>query len=527
MQGVPKTYEEAMTDRNAEDWKKAMDSEYNSLMENETWKLTNLPVGKKAIKNKWVFVTKKDNDGNIIRYKARLVAKGYSQIEGIDYRETFAPVVRYTSIRFLLSMAARLDLKISQMDAVTAFLNGELEEEVYMEQPKGYEDKSQKCCKLIKSIYGLKQSSRVWNKTLNRVLIEFNLEQSKNDQCIYYLKNDTKDILIVCIYVDDILIFSNNEEKENQLKDLLNKNFKMKDMGVATSILGIRITRNFEQKTISIDQKSYIEDILKRFKMLDCNPVTTPLDVNQKISSEMSPKSCSEKEDMKLIPYREAIGSLLFAGLITRPDISFAVNFLSRYCNNPGKAHWGAVKRIMRYLKGTLDFCLTYKQLPVNTGLTGFSDADWASDLDARKSTTGYMFVVNDGAVSWNSKKQATVALSSTEAEYMAIVTTIQEGIWIRGIMKELFGENPVIKVFGDNKGALQVITNNSYSPRTKHIDIKAKFIQDKIEKGEITVQYLPTNEMPADILTKAVSRSKFMDLTPLFGLNHGILNNE
>lgn len=257
----PQNVNEAMTSPEAEKWKAAMESEYRSLIENETWTLEKLPEGKKAIKCKWIFTTKQDTNGDIIRYKARLVARGFSQVEGIDYNETFAPVVRYTSIRILLSIASHLNLRISQMDAVTAYLNGTLDEELYMEQPDGYEIEPGKCCRLIKSIYGLKQAGRVWNETLDKVLKNYGLERSKMDQCIYFSNNE-KRILILAIYVDDILIFSNDFKTEADLKKELQRHFKMKDMGAASSILGIRITRNEQFQQISIDQEGYIRDIL-------------------------------------------------------------------------------------------------------------------------------------------------------------------------------------------------------------------------------------------------------------------------
>lgn len=309
-----------------------MDEEYNSLIENETWTLECLPKGKEVVKTKWVFNIKENATGEPIRYKARLVAKGYSQIEGIDYQETFSPVVRYTSIRILLSYAAHLNLKVTQMDTVTAFLNGYLDEEIYIEQPEGYNDGTGKCCKLIKAIYGLKQSPRVWNQI-----------RYKLDQCIYYrMKNE--EILIVAIYVDDILIFSNKEKLDEEVKTELKANFKMKDLGNASSILGIRIIRNTKFNTITIGQAGYVRRILKRFNMEECNPVNSPMEIGTKISKEMCSQNEDEKEEMSKIPYRQAIGSLLFLSMISRPDISFAVNVFSRYCESPGKAHWNGIK---------------------------------------------------------------------------------------------------------------------------------------------------------------------------------------
>lgn len=518
---IPKSYEQAMVSSDAEKWLDAMADEYQSLIDNGTWTLEKLPEGKKAVKCKWVYATKRDVNGKIIKFKARVVAKGFSQTHGIDYEETFSPVVRYTSIRMLMAIAAHEDLEIIQMDAVTAFLNGKLEEDVYMEQPKHYDDGSGKYCKLIKSLYGLKQSSRVWNQTINKVLLDYGLEQCKSDQCIYF-RIEEKDILIITIYVDDILAFYNKPERGEEIQNLLSMHFKMKILGPVSSILGVRVVRNRALNRISIDQELYIEDILKRFQMSDCNPVTSPMDVGQRISRDLCPKSEEEKEDMRSVPYREAIGSLLFLGMLTRPDITFATNFLARYCENPGRVHWGAVKRIFRYLRGTSRWKLTFGENDEH--LVGYTDSDWAADLDQRKSTSAYLFTLYGGAISWSSKRQPTTALSSTEAEYMALVATIQEAMWLGGAYKEIFGNRPNIKVLADNKGAIQVVKNCSYSSRTKHIDIRMKFIKEKLDDVDLKIEYLPTDEMPADILTKPAPASKILKHTPRMGLNHIVL---
>lgn len=516
--GIPTTYEEAKTNYQWKEWEAAMKEEYQSLLENSTWTIEQLPEGKKPIKCRWVFAVKRDTNGDIIRYKARVVAKGYSQVKGIDYQETFAPVVKYTSIRMLLAIAAHANLKVTQLDAVTAFLNGKLDEDIYMQQPVHFEDGSSKYCKLQKCIYGLKQASRVWNNTLNEVLTAFGLKRSSTDQCIYYSENDEY-VLFLAIYVDDILIFSNNEVIENNLCEELSKNFKMKYLGPASSILGIRIMRDNEKKTISIDQSQYIREVLERFNMKNCNAVISPLEPGIRISKEMCPTSEADKDLMKNVPYRPAIGSLLFIAITTRPDIAFAVNLLSRYCENPGIRHWGAIKRIFRYLRGTVEMKLTYGGDDLH--LTGYTDADWAGDLDQRKSTSGYIFTLYGGAISWSSRRQPTVALSSTESEYMSAVSGIQEAIWLRSLYSELFKREFIeIPLHVDNRGAIHLLLNNAVSSRTKHIQIKIEFIREIVESGQIIIKYMPTSQMPADIMTKGVAGTNIMRHLPSIGLN-------
>lgn len=513
---VPETVNEALKDDHSSEWEVAMREEIASHDENGTWELSVLPPGKKPIKSKWVFATKTDSDGNVIRYKARLVAKGYSQKAGIDYEETFAPVVKYTSIRFCLSLAAQLDLNISQMDAVTAYLNGTLKEEVYMEQPEMFNDGSGKVCKLIKSIYGLKQSGRNWNELLNVTLLAFGLKRSKADQCIYYMKKNNS-VVIVLIYVDDFLIMFNDPVLERELRNVLCNKFKMKYLGEVNTILGMRVTRERKNRIIHIDQSKYINGMLVYFGMGDCHPISTPLDSNQKISAEMCPIDEDEKLEMGKIPYREAIGSLLYLAQITRPDINYAVNLLSRYSTNPGKGHWQAVKRIFRYLKGTSLLGITYGK--VIHDVVGFCDADWAGDLDKRKSTTGYIFIMNGGAISWSTKKQPTVALSTTEAEYMSVVAATQEAIWLKCLREFFLNKSDAVLLHCDNQGAIHLSKNNAFSSRTKHIHIKLEFVKEKIETGVIELMYVPTNEMLADLLTKGLTKEKLNFLMKQFGM--------
>lgn len=515
--GDPDCVQEALTSDYSSKWKKAMQVEMDALTANHTWDLTELPKGQKAVKSKWVFKTKCDEQGNPLRWKARLVAKGFNQRPGIDYTETFAPVVRYDSIRFLLALAVKNDLIIHQMDAVSAYLNGKLKETIYMQQPEEYDDGSGRVCKLKKSIYGLKQSGRVWNDTLNNELVNMGLQRSEVDQCLYYKVTEGESIYIA-IYVDDILLFCNNMDTLAVIKKTLGDKFKMKDMGEASSVLGMRITR--EENAIKVDQSKYIADVLSRFGMEDCNPSNTPMDYNQKLSASMSPSNDSDKNKMVNVPYMQAIGCLLFAAKISRPDICYAVNVLSRFSNNPGKPHWEAVKRVMRYLKGTINKALVY-QKQANDSIRGYCDADWAGDVDDRQSTTGYVFIFQSAAITWVTKKQKTVALSSTEAEFMSITAAIQESIWLKRLDAEINPESKNnILIMCDNRGAIQVAVNNNYSSRTKHVDIKTKFIRQKIDTKEVVLQYISTDKMVADILTKAVTPQKLIFLRNQFGIS-------
>lgn len=509
---TPMTPKEALESDESNQWLEAMQSELKSLVDNNTWEVVELPNDRKAIKNKWVFAKKLNAAGSTVKFKARLCAKGFSQREGIDYTETFAPVARYTSLRYILAVAAEMDLNLTQMDAVSAFLNGPLKEDVYMEQPPNFNDGTNRVCKLKKSIYGLKQSGRNWNQLLNKTLTNFGLTRTVSDQCVY-VSRKSGSFMIVMIWVDDVLIACDKKSEENRLREALEGSFKMKYLGDANVILGIRITRDRAKRTISIDQRHYIELILKRFGMEECNAIGTPLDVNTKYSREME-----SSENQMSIPYREAIGSLLFAAQVTRPDINFSVILLSRYCEKPKQAHWLAAKRIMRYLKGTIDRKLIFGI--TRSEIIGYCDSDFAADIDDRKSTSGYVFVKNGAALSWQTKKQPVVALSTAEAEFNALAFASKEALWLQSLEYEILGKSDdALQMYCDNKGAVDLAINNNCSEKTKHIDIKLKFVHSKIVEKNLSLDHISTENMLADVLTKSLTKEKHQHCITAFGL--------
>lgn len=505
----PQTVEEALSRQDGHLWKQAILDEYNSLLVNDTWELVDLPADRKAIPCKWVFKTKRDGDGAIERRKARLVIKGFAQREGIDYEETFSPVVRYTSLRYLLSIAAQFDLDIEQLDAVSAFLQGDVEEELFMVQPKEFAENS-KVCRLKKAIYGLKQASRQWNKKLDQALKQIGFHQSTMDPCVYFHINGHKRTYIG-VYVDDSMVFSNDTELKQFLKAELFRRFDMKDLGEAKFCLGLRINRDRENGIIYLDQRRHIVDLLHKFNMTECNPKFVPADVHQKLSIEMCPKTSREKEMMANVPYQEAVGSLLYISQGSRPDITYAVHSVSRFNHNPGMVHWEAVKRIMRYLKATLEAKLVFSKAS-NSNISGYCDADWAADLDERRSCTGYAFIKQGAAISWNSKRQPTVALSSAEAEYMSLSACIQEALWYRQLISNLDSSTDNnITILCDNKSAIDLSGSNGYNARTKHIDIRHHFIRQSIQNKLVHVEHVSTDVMLADILTKPLSKEKHL----------------
>lgn len=505
----PQTVEEALISSEVNEWKQAMDQEMVSLMKNDTWNLVPLPPGKTALPNKWVFKRKTDQDGNVIQYKARLVIKGYAQKKGVDFQEVYSPVVRWTSIRYLLALAAQQNLYIHQMDAVSAFLQGSIDTEIYMMQPEMYK-KSDEVCHLNKSIYGLKQSSRLWNIKLSTVLKDMDIQQSKTDPCVYY---NIKMEIYITVWVDDILLFASQKSTLDDVKEKLQKKLNMKDLGKVNQCLGLNITRT--SNSVMLDQEKYIKEVLSRFNMSDCKMVRTPAEVALKFNED-------KEVDILDCPYQQAIGSLLYVAQGTRPDISYIVNTLSRFNKEPRSEHWAAVKRVMRYLQGTKGYKLTYTKNG-NADITGYCDADWASDARDRKSCTGYVFMFQGGAISWCSRKQQTVALSTAEAEYMAMASAAQEALWLRQLRAEFGRGTETLLVYSDNQSAIKLSANDCYLPRSKHIDIRYHFLKEHVINNQLKFCYVKGCENISDILTKATSQDKHAFCVTNMGLHSGV----
>jgi hypothetical protein len=510
----PKTFKEAMCGDQAKQWENAADAEYQSLIDNGTWELVKLPPGRKTVGCKWVFKVKHGADGEVARFKSRLVAKGYSQSYGLDYDETFSPVVRFSSIRALLAFAIQKGMLIHQMDVTTAFLNGKLEEDVFMDQPEGYiiPGKEDLVCHLKRSIYGLKQSPRCWNKELVDYLTELGFIQSDGDPCVFVRTVNDK-LVIIAVYVDDLILATEDSTDMCDLKKALSNCFKMKDLGMLHYCLGIEITQ--ESDCVKLTQKQYILKLLKKYGMSDANTVSTPSDRNVKLIKD---DGVSGKVDKSM--YQSMVGSLLYAAVATRPDIGQSVSMVSKFSSDPTMAHLTAVKRILRYLKGTVDLGLTYSKSDGNV-LKAYSDSDWAGDQDDRHSTSGFVSVLSGSAISWLSKKQASVALSTAEAEYIALSTTTQEVVWLRRLLRD-FGVDmsQATEVFGDNQGSIALSKNPVHHKRTKHIDIRYHFVREAVVDGIVKITYCPTKEMVADILTKPLPRGQFEILRSKLGLS-------
>lgn len=515
----PKTIIEALDSVKSKEWKQAIDAEYESHMKNGSWTLVKPPSNANIIDSKWVLTEKLNEKGEVEKYKARLVAKGFKQIEGIDYFDTYAPVIRYKTFRLILALAARFKLKVFQFDAITAFLNAKVEEEIYMKQPESYVKDPSLVCKLNKAVYGIKQAPNLWNKTVNEYLLKKGFKRTISDPCLYYKTSNTGNLILLGLYVDDsfICVNQNDENEYNEFKTEFNKQFKIKDLGEAHWILGMKIQRNKSTGEYTLNQRTYIEKLIKKFNMEKAHPATTPELPSHKLSLDDCPSTEEEKTKMSNIPYRSLVGGLLYAAIGSRPDISHAVNVLTTYQLNPGIKHWIAAKQVLRYLKGTLDYELKYKAGTHYSSLdiTSISDADWANDRADRKSISGYVVYVNHSPITWSSRKQSCVSQSTAEAEYIAMSETIKEAKWVCGLLGELKVKCiRAIQHFTDNQAAMSISEKDSQHNKSKHIDIKYHFIKEEIKNGNVRINYINTRDNVADIFTKALSGPRFEHLS-------------
>ena len=513
----PQTMQEALTRPDSQQWQEAIKAEFNSLEKNKTWLLTPLPPNRKSISSKWIFKIKTKADGSLDKYKARLVARGFTQIQGIDYTDTFSPVVKLNSIKVLLALATQHNFEIHQLDVKTAFLNGFIEEDIYMSIPEGYSvpSNSDMVCKLKKSLYGLKQSSRAWYQRLDQYLLLHKFQRLESDASIYIKRETQNNFIILTVYVDDCILMSNQLTLIQNLKAILQMEFDMSDEGDLHYTLGNAILRNRIEGWTIIHQQKYLTSKLQDYNMLNCNSVSTPMQSGTHLSKE---DLLSSNEDQHL--YSQIVGSLMHAIVNTRPDCAYAISTLAQYLSTPADSHIYTLKRTLRYIKGTLSFGIRYQKSPQGDVLHGYSDADWAGCKDTRRSTSGYCFLLAGGVISWGSKKQQSVALSSTESEYMALAKATAEAIWLRRLLQELgFPQTNPTPIYSDSQSAIALTHNPKYHSRSKHIDTQYHFTRDKVIAKNIELRFITTADMTADIFTKSLPRDKHFHCMTKLGM--------
>jgi len=486
------TYQEAINSEQRDQWLNAIEEEKKSLKDNNTWVYIDIrDIGnRKPLSSKWVFRIKEDG-----KFKARLVVRGFEQKYGIDYHETFSPVVNMTCLRILFGLAANKNFIIKKFDIKTAFLYGPLEEEIFMEVPEGYSEEG-KVCLLKKSLYGLKQAPANWNKHFTNFLLSKGLIALKTESCIFKNENGT---LFLAIYVDDGILFGNDN---NQMEDLLREletEFEMRTSNNPNSFLGIEVRRT--EDLVALTQVNYAETILRKFSMENAKSLETPI-VEYPTELQVALKTT--------FPYREIIGSLLYLTNKTRPDLQYAVNFCSRKMENPNHTDVVNVKRILRYLIGKEKEGISYSRNSDTKDLVAYCDSDFAGDKEGRKSTTGYILYFCGGPISWSSRKQPIVSLSSTEAEYIAAAECTKELLYVKAVIEELTEKNVNVTLKVDNQSAIKIIQNGQFTKRSKHIDVRYHFISEKIREKLLKIEYCRTDDQVADFFTKPLGKNKF-----------------
>lgn len=508
------TWSQAMRSEDAELWREALEKEYDAMKRHQVWETidaSQIPKGAVILDSMPLAKIKRNPDGTIAKYKARLVARGDKQTES-SYDETFAPVTKHTTLRIVVATASAEGMELHQMDVKTAFLHGDLDRPIYLRLPPDAKGE-RKIVLLRKSLYGLKQSPRLWNKNLDTYLVSEGFRASEYDPALY-LKHDEKGLVaMVAVYVDDLTIATRDMTIMNTIKDNLSRRYEMEDMGELKYILGIAVERDKENRTVTLSQAKYIDDMMKRYQLTEGRTYNTPLDSNvtMQYSDTDTPVDTHE--------YQSIVGSLMHLMVCTRPDLAFAVARLSQFQSKPQSTHRTQAIRTLLYAKATRDYKLTYG---AKKELVGYADANFATDS---KCQMGVLFMLNGGAVVWQSRKQTFTALSTCEAEYGALAEAARECVWLRWLISDIRGTtmSGPITINEDNMAAIRLVKNPVQHNRTKHIDRRYHFTRDEVEKGTIFVNYCPTKEMIADALTKALPFPALETLRNAMGVRRAI----
>ena len=432
----------------------------------------------------------------------------------MDYFQTFSPTAKLKSMRTLLSIAAVRDYEAVHFDVSTAFLNGTLDEEVYMDQPEGFETGTDDVCHLRKTLYGLKQSPREWYKELKHTFSTLGLYPSKNDASVFIA--DKKRKFYVGVYVDDMLIITPSKDKVAEFYDKINSIYTVKNLGPVEKLLGIRVRQDRKLRKMWLDQETYARNIVKTYNLDILGKRSVPVSSLTKLQEN----ALNDPEIPPGTPYQQLIGSLMYLAQGTRPDIAFAVGLVSRYLVNPRESHWKITQQIGEYVASTLDYCIVYSGRDHDETLVGYADADWANDVDTRRSVSGFVFLLGGGAISWHSKRQQLVAWSTTEAEYISASEAAAEAIWLRGLLEEIdCTQGAATTIYEDSQGARYLAENDRDHSRTKHMDVRHHFLHERVKMEQVWLAVCRSTEMAADALTKATGRDKFAQCRQMFRL--------
>jgi hypothetical protein len=516
---TPQSYRDAKNSGEWEHWQPAMKAELAKMDQYKVWDVVDRQPSMRVIGAKWVYTRKIDGEtGKPKGYKARWVAKGYTQIEGVDFNELYASVAHKDSIRVFLSLVNYLDLECDQVDIKAAFLNGDLKETLFLSPPEGSDIPANKVLLLRKSLYGLKQSPRCFNDALDEWLRSQGLNPTNADPCVYTRRRGGE-FLLLSVHVDDQLIACNTRTSLDEFKRQLNAKFECSDSGAVGYFLGFNVHRDRPNRKLYISQEHYLQALLERFGMETSNPARNPLPSGFKAL----PATDEEAEAARHHAYPQLVGSILYASTVSRPDLSHAAGVLSRFVSKWNETHWAAAKHLLRYIRGTTELCLTFDGEAGKRIVLGYADADWGGDLDTRRSTTGYLFKTFGGVVAWKSRRQATVALSTTEAEYMASADATRQAIWLRQLLDDLqmgLKDGEAVSILNDNAGAIALSKNPVHHNRSKHIALRHHFLREQVTEGMVDLAHIPSVDNLADLLTKPLPRDTFDRLRGRIGLS-------
>lgn len=508
----PPTYEKAIRSPHAQHWQDAMTAELKAMEDMQVWEVVPKPDNVNVVSSKWVYKLKRDANGEISRYKARLVARGFTQVHGTDYSDTYAPVTRLETIRLLFALAVEKDWEIRQIDVKTAYLNGNLDEEIFMGPPKGYTVPKGHVLRLKKALYGLKQAGRQWYRRLREAVSKFDLKPLANDPHTYVthkVVDGVRRTLILPVYVDDLLPVGDKvlcDEFERWIPNY----FDVTIAGDVSLFLGIRVlrSRTADPPFLSLDQHTFAEEIVSRFGSDGGQHMVTPLSSQEKLT-----KFDGEATRETIHTYQRVIGSLMYLMLGTRPDLAYAVGKLSRFSSNPSPDHVEALARVVSYVRGTTRACLKFDRVGNGNIVapTGFTDSDWAADQSDSLSTGAYVFFLCDAAFSWYSKKQGHVSNSTADAEYTALFRGGEQAFWLRQFYQQI--DIPLaapLKIYCDNEAAIAIAYNQGTHSKSKAIRIEFHATRDRVSRREIEVEYVRSKDNVADILTKSLPRETF-----------------
>ena len=505
----PKTTQEALDGPQRKQWLRAMHEEFKQHIRFGTFReCKKLPLNARVLPTRWAFKIKRDEDGTIARYKARWVAKGFLQRDGIDYEETYAAVMQIQTSRAIMVYALEHDLELTHLDFTTAFLNGDIDKEIYVLLPPGFNANS-KYARLLKGLYGTKQGGRLWSDKLKARLLELGLTQCKTDECLFYkIDNDNKPV-VVGVYVDDCEVAAAAKSKDQLVKDL-SANFIINDLGPVRHMLGMKVDQDRTKGTIHLSQPGLIDKLVSTSGLSDSTPRDIPMAPNLDLGDLHDERTPEEKERLLQIPYRTTVGMMLYLALGSRPDIAFAVTKLSQYCSNPGLAHWNAAKQVIRYLKGTKGHGILYRKSGSMT-MIGHTDADYAGDQSDRKSISGHAITIGSAPISWKVAKQKCVALSTMESELIALSLTITEALFWRHLLTEIgVDATAPTLIKADNQASIAYAKNRGSLGRAKHIQVRHCFVKDVLAKNQISLEYVASNDNVADLFTKALPKPAF-----------------